>query len=117
MAVDEGISHGAVPSDDWNVENLFDVGDDDGPETQAELNAKLDSLAAVINAREPHVLGLQEIGSENALARLQAKLNPPMPHRAVATPDDRGIRVAFISRRMLHDPIEIRPFPGGVLPI
>jgi hypothetical protein len=40
----------------WNVENLFDVGDDDGPETQAEFNAKLDSLASAINEQEPHVL-------------------------------------------------------------
>ena len=101
----------------WNVENLFDVGDDAGPETQAQLNAKLDSLAAVINEQEPHVLGLQEIGSQSALARLQAKLDPKMPHRVLATPDDRGIRVGFISRRVLHDPVEIRPFPGGLLPI
>jgi len=26
----------------WNVENLFDVGAEDGPDTQAELNAKID---------------------------------------------------------------------------
>lgn len=36
----------------WNVENLFDVGDDDGPETQAQLTAKLKSLAAVIDDQE-----------------------------------------------------------------
>ena len=40
----------------WNVENLFDIGDEDGPETQAELNAKLDSLASLINEQEAHVL-------------------------------------------------------------
>ena len=28
----------------WNVENLFDVGDDHGPDTQAELNAEIESL-------------------------------------------------------------------------
>ena len=28
----------------WNVENLFDVGDEDGPDTQAELKAKIESL-------------------------------------------------------------------------
>jgi hypothetical protein len=28
-----------------------------------------------------------------------------------------GIRVAFISRRVLHDPIQIRPFPVGLLPV
>jgi hypothetical protein len=101
----------------WNVENLFDVGDEYGPETEAQLNAKLDSLAAVINEREPHLLGLQEIGSETALVHLQAKLDPPMSHRALAAPDDRGIRVGFLGRRVLHDVTEIRPFPGALLPI
>jgi Endonuclease/Exonuclease/phosphatase family len=40
-----------------------------------------------------------------------------MLHRAVAAPDDRGIRVAFISRRVLHDATEIRIFPDGLLPV
>jgi endonuclease/exonuclease/phosphatase family metal-dependent hydrolase len=101
----------------WNVENLFDVGDDDGPETAAQLTAKIESLRAVIDAQEPHVVALQEIGSENALARLQVALEKPMPHRELASPDERGIRVGFISRRVLHDPTEIRPFPDGLLPI
>ena len=101
----------------WNVENLFDVGADAGPETQAQLTAKLRSLAAVIDAQEPHVVALQEIGSESALAKLQTALEQPMPHRVLANPDDRGIRVGFIGRRVLHDPLEIRMFPDGLLPI
>jgi hypothetical protein len=101
----------------WNVENLFAVGDEDGPDTQAELNAKIESLRAVIDDRKPHVLGLQEIGSESALGRLQTALQQPMPHRAVAEPDERGIRVAFLSRRLLHQPTQIRPFPSGLLPV
>jgi hypothetical protein len=48
----------------WNVENLFDVGDDDGPKTQAQFGAKIESLRAVIDAQQPHVLALQEVGSE-----------------------------------------------------
>lgn len=101
----------------WNVENLFDVGQDAGPETQAQLNAKIASLSAVIDAQEPHVVALQEIGSESALARLQAALTKPLPHRQLAQPDERGIRVGFISSRVLHEPTEIRPFPDGLLPI
>jgi endonuclease/exonuclease/phosphatase family metal-dependent hydrolase len=101
----------------WNVENLFDVGDEDGPETNDQLNDKIESLRAVIDDQKPHVLALQEIGSENALVRLQAALDLPMPHREVGEPDDCGIRVAFISRRVLHDRVEIRPFPAGLLPI
>jgi Endonuclease/Exonuclease/phosphatase family len=76
----------------WNVENLFDVGAEAGPDTQAQLAAKLKSLAAVVDAQEPHVVALQEIGSEAALAKLQAELDQPMPHRALANPDDRKSR-------------------------
>ena len=101
----------------WNVENLFEVGAEDGPETQAQFSAKIESLRAVIDAEQPHVLTLQEVGSESALGRLQTALDLPMPHRAVAEPDERGIRVAIISRRVLHDPVEIRPFPTGLLPV
>ena len=58
----------------WNVENLFDVGDEDGPKTQAQFAAKIESLRAVIDAQQPHVLALQEVGSESALGKLQAAL-------------------------------------------
>jgi endonuclease/exonuclease/phosphatase family metal-dependent hydrolase len=101
----------------WNVENLFGVGGEDGPETEVELDAKIESLRAVIDAQNPHVLALQEIGSESALARLQQAFTVAMPHRELGEPDKRGIRVAFISRRTLHDPIEIQAFPTGLLPI
>jgi predicted extracellular nuclease len=101
----------------WNVENLFEVGADDGPETEAELAAKIESLRAVIDAQRPDVLGLQEIGSESVLERLQAALTQPLPHHAIAAPDERGIRVAFISRLDLLDPTQIRPLPAELLPI
>ena len=107
---------GRVSGDDWNVENLFEVGDEDGPDTQAELKAKIESLRSVIDLQKPHVLGLQEIGSEVRSADSRLRLDP-MPHRVVAAPDERGIRVAFLSRRVLNDPIQIRPFPGGLLPV
>lgn len=101
----------------WNVENLFDVGAEDGPETEAELAAKIESLRAVIDAQRPHVLGLQEIGSESVLERLQAALTQPLPYRAVAEPDERGIRVAFISRLEIRDPTQIRALPAELLPV
>lgn len=80
---------------------------------QAQFAAKLESLRAVIDAQQPHVLALQEVGSESALGKLQAALEHKLPHRAVAEPDERGIRVAIITRRVLHDPVEIRPFLLG----
>jgi endonuclease/exonuclease/phosphatase family metal-dependent hydrolase len=101
----------------WNVENLFGVGDVDGPATEGALAAKIESLRAVIDAQRPHVLALQEIGREGALQRLQQALTLPMPHRYVGIADERGIRVAFISRRALHGRVDIRPFPAGFLPV
>ena len=68
----------------WNVEDLFDVGDADGHDTQAELKAKIESLRSLIDEQGPHLLALQEIGSKAALGRLQAALKTPMPYRAVA---------------------------------
>ena len=63
----------------WNVQNLFPVGAEDGPDTTAEFSAKLASLAAVIDDVEPDVLCLQEIGTDGALAALQDTLGHEMP--------------------------------------
>jgi hypothetical protein len=40
-----------------------------------------------------------------------------MPYRQIGMADERGIRVAFLSRRALHGRVDIRPFPAGFLPI
>ncbi len=101
----------------WNVQNLFETAHEDGPDTQQELAAKIESLRAVIDQHNPHVVALQEIGGEQVLGRLQAALTIPMPHREVGVPDGRGIRVAFISRRILRDRVDIQPFPAGLQPI
>lgn len=101
----------------WNVENLFAPGSDDGPEAEAAFEAKVASLAAVIDTARPDVLALQEIGPQPALARLQAALLHPMPHRQVGQPDGRGIRVALLSSYVLRDRVDIRAFPAGVMPI
>jgi len=69
----------------WNVENLFDVGAEDGPETETELKAKLESLRSVIDEQRPHVLG-----SESALGKLQAELKTPMQHKSVADATSAG---------------------------
>ena len=101
----------------WNVQNLFEVGTEYGPDTQAEFAAKLASLATVIDDIEPDVLCLQEIGTDGALAALQDALGHSMEHRALGLPDDRGIRVGFLSTLVLNDLVDIRPFPAGLLPI
>lgn len=101
----------------WNVQNLFEVGAEDGPDSQADFNVKIASLVAVINDTRHHVLALQELGPEPALIALQNALGHSMAHRTIGEPDARGIRVGFLSTRVIHNPTHIRPFPTGLLPI
>ena len=101
----------------WNVQNLFEVGAEDGPDTTAEFNEKLRSLAELIDRTRPHIVALQELGTEPALVALQEALQWSMPHRMLGVPDGRGIRVGFLSTRVLRDPVFVRPFPPGLLPI
>jgi hypothetical protein len=64
----------------WNAYNLFDVGVvSRWPQTQAELDAKLDALVDVIaswyGGDGPDLLGLVEVGSSAVLSQLISKLN------------------------------------------
>ena len=54
----------------WNLENLFRPGGEFGPPDEAAYEAKLASLAGVIDRLAPDVLGVQEVGDPLALADL-----------------------------------------------
>jgi hypothetical protein len=97
----------------WNVQNLFLPGDEAGPATAEAFEAKLASLAEVIDGAAPDVAALQELGPE-VLGRLQGVLGHRMDHAAVGEPDDRGIRVALLSTRPLTGAGPIRLFPAGI---
>jgi endonuclease/exonuclease/phosphatase family metal-dependent hydrolase len=102
----------------WNVQNLFAAGTEAGPPTQAQFDTKLDSLAEVIDAQQPDVLALQEVGPPQVLAQLQDQLGQKLPHQQVsAHPDRRGIRVGFLSRLPLQAPVQLHPFPTGLAPV
>jgi endonuclease/exonuclease/phosphatase family metal-dependent hydrolase len=102
----------------WNVQNLFLPGTDDAaPDTDADFDSKVASLAAVIDVIAPDVACLQEIGSGDVLAPLQAALARPLRHRAIGQPDIRGIRVAMLSSRPLGDVTDVDVFPTGVRPV
>ena len=101
----------------WNVQNLFLPSHDDGPDDQATFQQKLASLAAVIDQERPHVLALQEVGPNGALDQLQAALTHPMPHAIEGQPDDRGIRVAFLSTEQFQSTRHLRPFPNLIRPV
>ena len=102
----------------WNVQNLFLPGTDPAaPDTEAEFDEKVASLAAVIDEIAPDVACLQEIGPGEVLEPLQAALAHPLPHRVIGQPDERGIRVALLSALPLADVAEIDAFPAGVRPV
>jgi predicted extracellular nuclease len=101
----------------WNVQNLLPVGHEDGPATDEEYQAKLAALAVVIDAVEPDVLALQEVGPEQVLADLNAACSIDFDNRLVGTPDRRGIRVALLSPRRLSNRVNTQVFPTGVLPV
>jgi endonuclease/exonuclease/phosphatase family metal-dependent hydrolase len=89
------------------------------PVTQEEFDAKIAFLSTAIAEREPDIIALQEIGGSNAadescLAALQAALGGDYPNRAVGTPDNRRIKVAFLSKLALLNPDNgISDFPEG----
>jgi Endonuclease/Exonuclease/phosphatase family len=98
----------------WNLENLFLPGQDGGPDSEVAFEAKLASLAAVIDQVAPDVAAVQEVGPDPVLARLQATLNHQLPHAATGDPDDRGIRVALLSAHPLAEVTTVGLFPPGV---
>jgi hypothetical protein len=58
----------------------------DGPATQQEYDDKIAGLAEVINAVEPDLLALQEVGPEQVLADLNAACSIDFDNRLVGIP-------------------------------
>lgn len=66
----------------WNVQNLFETGAvERGPQTAAELSAKLSALSRVVNrlfgGQGPDLIGFAEIQSRRLLDRLKSQLHGP----------------------------------------
>lgn len=60
----------------WNVFNLFEVGAvDRAPQSNEELEAKLDRIAEVLNAEQPDLMALAEVQSLDLLERLLDRLD------------------------------------------
>jgi endonuclease/exonuclease/phosphatase family metal-dependent hydrolase len=96
----------------WNVENLFRPAVGAGPPSQAVYDAKLNGLAATIDAQAPNALSVQEIGDPNALDDLVARLDGVWHTRVSQHPDHRGIRVAWLARGAITASEEITEFPA-----
>jgi len=101
----------------WNVENLFKPGAPAGPDTEALYEAKLEGLAATIDGQSPDALALQEIGDPEALADLVSLLSGSWHQRVSRHPDQRQIRVAWLTRRAISEPVDIVAFPEQLQPV
>lgn len=96
----------------WNLENLYRPGTEFGPTTPEVYDEKLAALARVIVGIGPDVLAVQEVGSSEALQDLVDRL-PGDWHVALSQiPDERGIRVGFVSRLGFDDSEELQAFPS-----
>jgi endonuclease/exonuclease/phosphatase family metal-dependent hydrolase len=101
----------------WNVENLFRPGGEAGPRDAREYEAKLAELARVIGEIDPDVLAVQEVGDLDALEDLRRRLDGEWHTETSEFPDERGIRVGFLSRRALRRVEQVREFPSLLEPV
>lgn len=98
----------------WNIENLFRPGTEGGPSSAGAYDAKLSALAGVIDALAPDVLGVQEVGDPAALDDLVDRLEGTWHVATSDFPDERGIRVGFVSRAPLTAIEQVHAFPDGL---
>jgi endonuclease/exonuclease/phosphatase family metal-dependent hydrolase len=101
----------------WNLENLFEPGGAAGPRDDGVYEAKIAGLATAIAALAPDVLAVQEVGDPAALADLVGRLAGTWHTELSEFPDERGIRVGFVSRRALTHVEQVREFPDRLEPV
>ncbi|KPI08577.1 Endonuclease/exonuclease/phosphatase [Actinobacteria bacterium OK074] len=101
----------------WNLENLYRPGSPYGPKDKAAYDTKLAALAAVITELDPALLGVQEVGDPEALADLAGLLDGDWHVALSAYPDERGIRVGFLSRTEPRVVADTNAFPPKVHPV
>jgi endonuclease/exonuclease/phosphatase family metal-dependent hydrolase len=98
----------------WNVENLFRPKATAPQADVQRYTQKLNLLATVITRYAPDVVGLQEVGGDDALLDLQQALAGAYPHRAFSGfADQRGIGTAFLSTQPILLQEDLVTFPVG----
>lgn len=102
----------------WNLENLFRPPEDADQAKRDKYAAKIQHMKAVIEAVDPDVLGVQEVGDPEALETdLVGALGGTWHVELSNRPDGRGIRVGFLSKLALHDREDVTDFPAALKPI
>ena len=97
----------------WNVENLFRPAATASAAEQQRYQTKLALLAATITQIDPDAVALQEIGGLEPLVDLQQQLPAYGASEISIFPDNRGIRVAFLSKLPIDTREHIVDFPPG----
>jgi endonuclease/exonuclease/phosphatase family metal-dependent hydrolase len=82
----------------WNLENLFRPGTPYGAPDDAVYADKLSGLAREINAQQPDALAVQEVGHAEALQDLVDRLDGQWHITLSSYPDQRQIRVGWLTR-------------------
>src|SRR5262249_16162277 len=102
----------------WNLENLFKTGHASGPPTQAVYDKKIQGLASIINDQSPDALTVQEVGDPAELDDPVKQVKGGKWDRGVGKHRDvRGIRVAWLTRRVITAPEDILDFPAQIQPV
>ncbi|MEU6394922.1 endonuclease/exonuclease/phosphatase family protein [Streptomyces sp. NPDC046939] len=101
----------------WNLENLYRPGGPFGPRDKAAYDAKLASLATTVNLLRPTLLGLQEVGDPQALNDLVELLDGRYTATLSRFPDERGIRVGFLSDLPVNVVADTPALPEGLRPL
>ncbi|MBO1335376.1 endonuclease/exonuclease/phosphatase family protein [Streptomyces sp. VRA16 Mangrove soil] len=101
----------------WNLENLYRPGSPFGPRDKAAYEAKLAALAATVNRLRPTLLGVQEVGDPAALDDLVQMLDGQYFVTLSEFPDERGIRVGFVSDVVLNVVADTPAFPDRLRPV
>jgi endonuclease/exonuclease/phosphatase family metal-dependent hydrolase len=98
----------------WNIENLFRPLPTAPKRQRLAYDAKLAFLSHTLDTLAPDVVGLQEVGSPQALNDLRNELGNSFPFSRVGIQDGRGISVAFLSKLPFDEEQDITLFPGPV---
>ena len=104
----------------WNLEN-FERPAANAPEAARErYSGKLKQISELITGAGPDLVGVQEVLASHAelapgvFGDLLEALGPGWTGRLSQRPDERGIRVGWLSTGQLTSPADVFRYPDGV---